>query len=143
MVPFRLRADALEFALFRRADRREPCWQWIAGGVEDDETFEQAARREMVEEAGINPDARLIALDSVASVPAHEFAASEEWGPEVYVVTERCFGVELPQGDEIALSREHTEVRWLAYDDAHALLEWDSNRTALWELNQRLRRRGN
>ena len=39
---------------------------------------------------------------------------------------------------EIVLSAEHTEVRWLSFDDAHELAEYDSNKTALWELDQGL-----
>ena len=143
VLPFRRGPDGIAFAVFRRSDRDAPCWQGIAGGVEDDETPEQAARREMGEEAGIVPGARLIALDAVASIPADEFAASREWGPDVYVVTEHCFGVEMPVGAGIVLSREHTDVRWAGYEEAAALLEWDNNRTALWELNQRLKRQGN
>lgn len=30
-------------------------------------------------------------------------------------------------------------MKWCSYDDANKLLEWDSNRVALWELNQRLK----
>jgi broad specificity phosphatase PhoE len=40
----------------------------------------------------------------------------------------------------ITLSREHTDYRWVAYAEAARLLRWDSNRTALWELNERLTR---
>ena len=127
MLPFRRGDAGLEFALFRRS-------------VEDDETPEKAARREMAEEAGIVGPARLLPLDAVASVPASEFAAHDEWGPDVYVVTEHCFGVEMPSGVEIMLSAEHVEFRWVCYAEAADRLEWDSNRTALWELNERLLR---
>jgi dihydroneopterin triphosphate diphosphatase len=142
VLPFRRGEVGLEFALFRRSDRDQPCWQGIAGGVEDDETPEKAARREMAEEAGIDGSARLVALDSVASVPAFHFAAHDEWGPDVYVVTEHCFGVEVPLVAEIVLSTEHVEFRWVGYTEAADRLEWDSNRTALWELNERLLRAG-
>ncbi|MEC8990461.1 MAG: hypothetical protein VX656_04385 [Candidatus Latescibacterota bacterium] len=39
---------------------------------------------------------------------------------------------------EIVLSAEHAEVRWLNFDDAHQLAKYDGNKTALWELDQRL-----
>ena len=32
-------------------------------------------------------------------------------------------------------------MRWLPFQQAYDLLRWDSNRTALWELHQRLQRR--
>ena len=141
VLPFRRRADGrIEYAVFRRADRADDCWQGIAGGAEAGETPEQAARREMMEEAGIAADARLIALDAVASVPAAAFAARDLWGPHVYVVIERAFGVRVPDDAAIVLSREHTACRWLSYEEAARLLTWDSNKTALWELNERLGR---
>jgi dATP pyrophosphohydrolase len=141
VLPFRRRVDgSIEYAIFRRADRIDACWQGLAGGAEQGESAEQAARREMTEESGIPPDAPLVPLDATASVPAVHFAAGRTWGPDVYVVTERAFGVRVPDGHIIRLSDEHSEFRWLAYEAAAALLTWDSNKTALWELNERLRR---
>jgi dATP pyrophosphohydrolase len=141
VFPYRFAAGgALQFALFRRSDGDGDVWQAVSGGAEDDETPEAAARREMNEEAAIPADAELIALDARASVPAHGFAASALWGPEVYVVPEYAFGVALAADAQVILSPEHTEHRWLSYDDARALLTWDSNKVALWELNTRLGR---
>lgn len=37
------------------------------------------------------------------------------------------------------LSSEHKEYRWVEYDEAMRLLKYDSNKTALWELNERLK----
>ena len=141
VLPFRRRGDGgIEYAIFRRADHADACWQGLAGGAEQGESAEQAAQREMTEEACIPADARLIPLDATASVPAVHFAASRSWGPDVYVVTEHAFGVRVPEGHTIVLSDEHSECRWLPYEAAAALLTWDSNKTALWELDERLRR---
>jgi dATP pyrophosphohydrolase len=129
-------AGVLEFAVFRRADA--DCWQGLAGGAEQGESAEEAARREVEEETGCAIADGWIFLDAMATVPANIFAARRTWGPEVYVVTEWAFGVELPPSAQVRLSAEHREVRWLPYAEAIALLRWDSNRTALWELNERL-----
>ncbi len=51
---------------------------------------------------------------------------------------EYAFGVIAGQ-DQLNLSSENPEVRWMPFGDAEALLRFDSNRTALWELNQRIR----
>ena len=143
VLPFRRRSDGrIEFAIFRRRDFAQACWQGVAGGVEQGESLEQAARRELMEEAGIPPGATLVPLDAVASVPASEFADREAWGPGVYVVTEHAFGARVEDAQTITLSREHTEYRWALYEEAAQLLRWDSNRTALWELNERLKRAG-
>ena len=52
VIPFRERdGGGYEFAVFHGADAS--MWQFIAGGAEDGETVEEAARREAGEEAGI------------------------------------------------------------------------------------------
>jgi dATP pyrophosphohydrolase len=65
------------------------------------------------------------------------FGAHEEWGRDVYVVPEYCFGVDI-KNQELILSSEHSELRWLPYDEARKTLTWDSNKIALWELNERI-----
>ncbi|MGG1610308.1 NUDIX pyrophosphatase, partial [Bacillus wiedmannii] len=32
----------------------------------------------------------------------------------------------------------HFKYKWLCFEEAVMLLKWDSNKTALWELNNRL-----
>lgn len=39
---------------------------------------------------------------------------------------------------DIPLSPEHSEYRWLRYEEAQAMIHFDGNRTALWELHARL-----
>ena len=39
---------------------------------------------------------------------------------------------------DVVLSDEHSGFEWLSYDDAMQRLTWDSNKTALYELNCRL-----
>jgi dihydroneopterin triphosphate diphosphatase len=141
VLPFRRCADGTtEYAIFRRRDYSDDCWQGVAGGAEQGESAEQAARREMMEEAGIPVDAPLVPLDAMASVPASQFLERDSWGPNLYVVTERAFGVQVDNDQTIRLSSEHAEYRWVPYEEAARLLRWDSNRTALWELDERLRR---
>jgi dihydroneopterin triphosphate diphosphatase len=141
VLPFRRSTDGrIEYAIFRRRDYTDECWQGVAGGAEQGESAEQAARREMMEEAGIPVDAPLVPLDAVASVPASQFQERDLWGPNLYVVAERAFGVYLDDDQSITLASEHTEYRWVPYEVAARLLKWDSNRTALWELNERLTR---
>jgi len=78
-------------------------------------------------------------LDSRATVPKEGFAAAASWDQELYVIPEYCFAIHVTDS-VIALSDEHTEVRWVPYEQAFRLLKWDSNRNALWELNERLKK---
>lgn len=112
-------------------------WQFIAGGGEDEEKPQEAAQREAMEEAGI-AGLRWISLDSVATIPRAGFPDSRHWPAELLVVPEYCFAVEVANS-ELQLSEEHSRAVWLSYEEARARLTWDSNRTALWELDQRLR----
>lgn len=137
IIPFRRQAAGVEYAVLRRADTG--WWQFVSGGGEDDETPAEAAERETQEELGITVRGRLMKLDSMATVPKDSFAASESWGNDVYVIPEYCFAVDVGE-EEVRLSSEHTELRWLGYDDARETLRWDGNRNALWELRERLAR---
>ena len=131
-------AGRVRYAVLHRADM--DAWQGVAGGVEDEESPLQAARRECIEELGTDRF-DLIALASVSTIPASNFAAWPQWrrsDPDLLVVPERCFGARLRDRSDVRLSREHVEVAWLTYDEALARLTWDSNRNALWELHERL-----
>ncbi len=57
----------------------------------------------------------------------------------MYVVPEYCFAVGA-ENNAIVLSSEHTEYQWVDYDSAQEKLHWDSNKNALWELNERLKK---
>lgn len=136
IIPYRREAGGEPlYLLLRRAD--SDAWQWIAGGGEDQETPDEAAKREATEEAGVSATANLLRLDSVASIPAIHFADRHLWGEKVYVIPEYSFAVEAAS-EEISLSGEHSECRWANYETALAMLKWDSNKTALWELHTRL-----
>lgn len=138
VIPFRHRAKGVEFAVLKRSDA--DCWQFVSGGGDEGETPIQAAGRETCEETGLQ--GQVFPLDSIASIPKDCFAGAESWGDDVFVIPEHCFAVDA--GDStIILSGEHTECRWLGYKQAFSLLKWDSNRTALWELNERLKRTSN
>jgi dATP pyrophosphohydrolase len=140
VLPFRrLSPERIEYAVFSRSDYL--CWQFLAGGGEDRESPLMAAKREACEEAGIDRSRSFLALDTQSSIPVYHFRESHLWGEEIYVVTEYAFAVEVDASD-FQLSTEHNEVHWLTYSEAYTRLTYDSNRTALWELNQRLLGKG-
>lgn len=136
VIPFKItNSNQRLFSIFRR--EKEDYWQWIAGGGEDQESIIQAAKREAFEEAGINQNCRYIKLDSLSMIPITHFKSFAK-REDIFVITEYAFGVHAH--NDIILSDEHTENRWVNYETAMQLLKWDSNKTALWELNTRLNR---
>jgi dATP pyrophosphohydrolase len=130
-----MKASHAEFAIFRRAD--SGAWQGIAGGGEDHETALEAARRESTEEAGFPSGLEFVQLSTTSSIPVTSFPESTAWGDQVFIVPEHSFGLDA-QEYRIHLSSEHMESVWVDYDDAIRLLTYDGNKTALWELNQRI-----
>ena len=134
VLPYRARDASYEYAVFYRSDSK--MCQFIAGGGEEGESPVDAARREALEEGGIACQNNWMELDSRSSIPRTAFPGAP-WPQDVFVIPEFCFSVEV--GDsEIRLSEEHDEFAWLAYKAARELLTWDSNRVALWELQERL-----
>lgn len=137
IYPYRKSGDGkLEYALLKRADDGD--WQGIAGGGEDEEQPIEAARRETFEESGIPPTSKFLLLDTIEPVPVTEFRDSPLWGEDVYVIPQYCFGV-AAQDVRIRISREHTEYKWFPYEEARRMMRYDGNKTALWELDKRLK----
>lgn len=137
VLPYRQTDEGFQYALFRRSDAAY--WQGVAGGGDADETPLQAARREAAEEAGLVDASEFVALDARATIPVVFVTGEFTWGPDVLVIPEYAFGARVEQS-ELALSHEHTEYGWFTLQDATVAVQWDSNRTALWELDHRLRR---
>ena len=128
-----------EYALFQRSDM-PICWQGVCGGLEGDENLEEGLRRELWEEAGISDFGTAYLLETVSYVPVEQFSEKhrEYWGKSTVVIPMYCYGI--PYDGEILLSEEHTDVRWLPYDEARELVYFDSQQTALYELNEKLLR---
>jgi dATP pyrophosphohydrolase len=138
VLPFRrLKGSEPLYAIFRRADCR--VWQGIAGGGQSNESPLESARREAFEEGGIPRSSSYFALDSLSTIPVVNICGFK-WGPDVLVIPEHSFGVRM-NSPEITLSTEHSECRWVPYAAAYRLLEWNSNKNALWELDTRIRTR--
>lgn len=137
VFPYRKTDDFnFEYAILRRAD--EGYWQAIAGGGEDEETPLEAAIRETYEETGLSEDSHFLKLDTIFPVPVTIYKDSHIWGEDLFVIPSYCFGV-LVEVDQIKLSEEHLEYKWVRYDAARHMLKYENNKLALWELDRRLR----
>ena len=129
-VPYRFIENELCFCVFRRAG--SDVWQFIAGGGENNEKPIETALREIKEETGVTTE-KLTALKSVAFVPAEVVAENmrTHWDKNIFVIPEYSFAFECDL--EPFLLNEHTEYKWLTYDEARKLLKWDSNKVAMYE----------
>ena len=134
-IPYRIIDGMPQYCVFRRSDSGQ--WQFIAGGGEDNETLLNAAKRETLEEAGVQSN-KWMPLASLCYLPVTVIAEKcrQHWNKDTLVIPEYTYAFECT--DEVTLSDEHTEYAWLPYEEAVRKLQWDSNRTALYELNYRL-----
>lgn len=97
------------FAAHRTASQCGPGWEFPGGRVEEDETSEQAVRREIAEELGARLSTTWL-LDTVSNdYPTFELEMD-------------CFVCELAEGESLTLS-EHDEGRWVGRDELLGL-EW-------------------
>ena len=130
-IPYRIVESKPMFSIFRRTD--SAYWQFIAGGGENGETPTQAAIRETTEEIGVKPKT-ITQLSCIAYVPSEVIAENrrQHWEKDTFVIPEYSFAFECNK--EPILSNEHTEYKWLTYDEARKLLKWDSNKVAMYEI---------
>ncbi|AHI57142.1 NUDIX hydrolase [Listeria ivanovii] len=133
VIPFIRKETHVQFAVFLRTDMA--VWQFISGGGEDAESPQDAALRESREELSLKNNFQIYQLDSLAHIPSFHFSFNKP-----YVIPEYCFAIDLTLfSHKIKLSSEHKAIQWLSYQAANEILEWDSNKTALYELNERLK----
>lgn len=134
-IPYRVVDGKPLFCILRRAD--SSYWQFIAGGGENGETPTQAAKRETIEEIGVDP-INIKQLTCIAYVPAEVIDESrrQHWDKNTVVIPEYSFAFECES--ELTLSNEHTEYKELTYNEARKLLKWDSNKVAMYEINCKL-----
>ena len=128
------------YAIFYR--NSHPIWQFISGGGEDNETPFKTVIREIKEETSLTIERKRVKqLDSRTTIPVLNITGKYTWGPDIYVIPEYAFAVEILSHDNIRLSSEHKEYKWVEYDEAMNKLKYDSNKTALWELNEKIKNR--
>jgi len=138
IIPFMIVDNEPKYAIFKRSDRS--IWQFLSGGGEDNETPIEAAKRECFEEAQIPSNIDFYELDAISTVPSEIFSQEyrKNWPKDCYVLNEYKFAFKLEE-DIIKISDEHSEYRWVSYEEAFDLLKYDSNRVALRELKCRIK----
>ncbi len=111
-------------------------WSSVTGMVEPGETSEAAARRELMEEAGLSGN--LLPLDFSHSFWMDPAVLGLPPGPPRFN-TETCFHVEVDPASEVRLALdEHSEYRWCSPAEARALMMWEGSREAVRRLERLL-----
>ena len=98
----------------------EHLWQGVAGKIEKGETAGQTVIRELKEETGKNP-VKMFAADHIASF----YDARKD---RIQMVP--IFGIEV-ENSEVRLSEEHSEYKWVSFEEALTLLTWKGQKEGL------------
>jgi dATP pyrophosphohydrolase len=147
-VPFKIPVSALvlvytpelEVLLIERADHPEH-WQSVTGSRNaEDEPLAETARRELLEETGIDADEYGGVVDWNLS---NDFEIYRKWSgrypPGTTHNTEHVFGLQVPQRVPVTLApREHLRHVWLPWREAAAKVFSWTNRAAIEALPERV-----
>lgn len=112
-------------------------WSSVTGMVESGEGLEEAALRELEEEAGLS--GRLRPLGLVHAFLVDPSLAGLPDDGELRFNQETCFQVEVPPGRPVHLNLdEHTEFRWCLIPEALDLVRWEGAKASLLRLRTQL-----
>lgn len=114
--------DGIRFLLMKRNLNKmyEHLWQSVAGKIESGETASETAIRELKEETGLNPINMFVA--------DHVSRFYETHGDRINLVP--VFGIEV-DSDEVNLSEEHIDCKWVSIDEALDKLIWSGQKKGI------------
>ncbi|MEE8478680.1 MAG: NUDIX domain-containing protein [Candidatus Neomarinimicrobiota bacterium] len=98
----------------------EHLWQGVAGKIEKGETAWQTVVRELEEETGKKP-LKVFIADNIASF----YNARKD-----HIQMVPIFGIEV-DNSEVQLSEEHSEYKWVSFEEALSLLTWKGQKEGL------------
>lgn len=116
------------YLMLKRNPKKGNFWQPITGNVELNETFEQAALRELKEETGITEFIKIFDTNYF-----FDFFDDDRQQHE------KVFAVEVSITSIVTLSEEHTEYQWATSEDClNKYLKYPGNIEGLRNLSKKL-----
>ena len=123
-------AEPRQYLLLCYSGEKGGYWQPVTGSVEEGESLAQAALRESDEETGIAGDL----VETGYTFDFHSYGKDHR---------ETVFGLRASATSDgapppVVLSHEHQAFQWCSFEEALSLIRWDSNKTGLRALAERL-----
>ena len=115
--------NGIEFLLLKRSpDEYYPnIWQMVTGKYKDDEKAYETARREIQEETGIT-------VNSIFAVPSvNSFYSPTDDAISILPV----FAAVIDNYEEVTISNEHSEFKWVKAEIAKELLIWPGQKRSV------------
>ncbi len=132
-VLFRRKSEP-EFLVLQRSDKETiypGLWQIVSGRIEPGEKAYEAALREVREETGLKP----IGLYNTPLTNTFYFFTNDS------VNLSPVFAAEVDPNEDVRLSDEHKDFRWLVKDEAISLLVWPGQKSAVGIVDEYIVRR--
>jgi dATP pyrophosphohydrolase len=129
LYPYKVVDNEVSFLLFRRAKGKiyEEQWRMVGGKVMPQETYWQAALRELKEETNLVPKI----FWTIPSINQFYEYSSDT------ILSIPAFAAEIHPDETIRLDAEHTEFKWIQSEDASTYIQWPEQ-IRLIELTNRL-----
>jgi 8-oxo-dGTP pyrophosphatase MutT (NUDIX family) len=120
-----------EFLMLRRTAQFGGFWQGVSGAPEWQERDDQGAIREVREETGFDIAASFQQIGVRYELRREDDLDGAQWeelyGPQADAIPEEVYVAEvLSSADPVLAPYEHDAFRWCSFDDALALLRWES-----------------
>jgi len=119
-IVYRKKGEDFEVLLLKRSLDRGGFWNVVNGTFEFNETIPQCREREIFEETGINN--------------------TSNWSDELnrfsfiykdYVIVVLVYSVEVSFDQKVVINEEHTEYKWVSFDEAIDLMKFDDDKRGL------------
>lgn len=132
MIIFHRAPDGCRFLLLRSRLTRRPLWEFPKGGVNEGETLEEAALRELQEETGLAPeDVRLVV--GFERAEDYRFTAGEG-GERTFIRKRVTYYLAESLRTEITISpSEASHFAWFSPDETRRKLRYKARRAMLDE----------
>lgn len=126
-IVYRKKGNIFEVLLLKRTEERGGFWNVVNGTLEESESIDDCRKRELFEEAGIK---------SILS-----------WSDEINrfnfdykgkIMTVMVFAAQVAEDQDVAINSEHTEYKWVSFDEAIEMMRFEDDKKGLRICRKRL-----